>query len=928
MSYHHILQNRYTKWSELETLIESLLSAQEKGEVFEQFVYAYLMLNKDYYQIKDLYRANNIPTEYREKLSLEPTDYGVDGIFILNDGTIAAYQAKFRSARGTATVRELATFWSEAEKANHKYVIANATQLPRQAGKHSYSVLADTFDELDQNFFDLLFTLTTTKVVKQFTKASPDAHQIRMIDNTIQGFAANDRGKLIAACGVGKTLTSLWIIEGMNASTVLILVPSLALIKQTLESWSKHKEDSFSYLCVCSDASVVDAKELDYGEYELSEVDFPVTTDKYIIAKFLLTNRHDKKYIFSTYNSAQAIADAMPQDFSFDLIIFDEAHRTAGQKDSNLYSLALYDTGIMARKRLFMTATERLIKPWIVNKAAEAERIVYSMDDEEVYGKEFDRYTFGEAIQDGVISDYKIVLTAITANEVERLIQENRLIIAEGDEKERHLTAQNIYKQAVLHKAMKQFEIRKTITFHSNVKRAKSFVNGSGSEAYDLKDLYSLIWPEIAGDKLYFDWVDGTMATGLRKQKLKDFENSDIGIIANAKCLTEGVDVPIIDSIYFVDPKTSLVDIVQACGRALRKSRNSENTKTAYFIVPIIITEQEGDGSSLLDTGKFETLLNLVQALRNQDERMADWVDRINLRDVRGEGGGETGGDDAPLVINFPQEFDLSAFANQIQVRIYEGVKGPQDPGTKLAFKVRRSDYRKVFKALGDYSFTSYIDNLVNPTIEKFDSINDAVNPRVLKIVNNNVSHTQRLGLIEKNIAGDFVLTEAGKLYLTSQLDSEEVFRQAMLQYNCKPSGETPLYPYRAALEILARVNSINKVEFLYGIYSLQDSSSETVDDSIARIAKIRESYKNILRVNDANKSIILHELNYLFGENFSEADLWASTTATNKFIYFKNHLALFEGVNAGSTEITLTDSNKQEIQDLLESSSSELDVV
>ena len=776
--------------------------------------------------------------------------------------------------------------------------------------------MADKFDELDVIFFESFYALTKTKEVKQFVRATPDSHQVRMIDNTVKGLAQADRGKLIAACGAGKTLTSLWIIEAMEANDVLILVPSLALIKQTLESWSKHKSERFSYLCVCSDASVVDAKELDLGEYELSEVDFPVTTDKEKINKYL-TTQTGKRYVFSTYNSAKAIADAIPDGFKFDLIIFDEAHRTAGQKDSDLYSVALYDEGIPAAKRLFMTATERLIQPWIVNRAAEEDRVVYSMDDESIYGKQLDRYTFGEAIQDGVISDYKIILTAVTANEVETLIHENRLIVAEGDDKERYLTAQNIYKQTVLHKAMQQFDIKKTITFHSSIKRAKGFINGSSNEAYSLKDLYGLIWPETSEQELYFDWVDGSMTTGLRKRKLRDFENSDIGIISNAKCLTEGVDVPIIDSIYFVDPKTSLIDIVQACGRALRKSRSSTVQKTAYFIVPIIITEQEKDGSLIFDTGKFETLLNLVQALRNQDERMADWIDKINLTDVRGGDGGE-GPDDVPIVIDFPKEFDLSKFTSQIQVRIYEGVKGPQDAKTDFAFKVRRSGFRKDFKALGDYSVDSYVGNLVNPTIEKFVDSDSVVSPTNLKIVNNNVSHTVRLRLIQKNSNGDFELTGLGKDYKSGQIDSDEIFRQAMISYNCK-DDEEPLYPYRAALRILERANSINKVEFLYGIYSLLDSSPETIENSIARIAKIRESYPNILRVNDANKTVVLKELNELFDENFSEADLWANTTATNKFIYFKNHLALFEGINATSVEITLADANKQDIADLLD---------
>lgn len=912
--FHQILHNRYSKWAEIEELIEELPSNQDKGEVFEQFVFAYLNIHKDYYQIKDLYRAKNLPLDLRDKLKLEPTDYGVDGVFVLHDETIAAYQAKFRHARGTATVRELATFWSEASRADHKYVIANATELPKPAGKHSYSILADKFDELDADFFDSLHEFVNEKPIKELVKAIPDAHQIRMIEKTVEGFNSADRGKLIAACGAGKTLTSLWIIEAMNVPRVLILVPSLALIKQTLEAWAKHKKTDFSYLCVCSDKSVVEAKELDYGEYEISEIDFPVTTDSAKI-KLFLNSKANVKYVFSTYSSAQAVADAM-NDQPFDLIIFDEAHRTAGQKQSNVYSTALNDDEIPAKKRLFMTATERLIQPWIITKAAEEDRIVFSMDDKNVYGELFDRYSFGEAIQDGVISDYKILLTAVTAAEIESLIQQNRLIIAEGDESERLLTAENIYKQTVLYKAMKQFDIKKTITFHSSVKRAKGFVNGSSNQAYSLEDLYKLIAPEISGLQIYFDWVDGTMPTGLRKQKLKEFEASDVGVISNAQCLTEGVDVPIIDSIYFVDPKASLVDIVQACGRALRKSRStSGESKTAYFIVPIIINDD--DDIEDMDTGKFETLLNLVQALRNQDERMADWIDKINLGYVKGGGWGPST-DSGPIVIDFPKQFDLSKFTSEIQVKVYEGVKGPSIRQTNAAFSVRKSSYRKVFKALGDYSYLSYIDNLVNPTIEKFSSADRAISPADIKIVNNNVSHTLRLGLIERKKDGNYQLTELGKKYRNKEVGIEDIFREAMLSYNCQDDG-APLFPYRAALTILGRVNSINRVEFLYAIYSLQNSLPASIEESVSRIATIRHDYPNIMRITDANKTLVLKELNEKFGENFSEADLWASTTATNKFIYFKNHLSLFDGIVTTRLEFALIANKKQELLDQLE---------
>jgi predicted helicase len=909
----------YTSWKELEQAIYELPTAHEKGEVFEEFVYSFLLLNKEYYQIENIYRDKDMPLELRKRLRLENTDYGVDGVFQLSDGTVAAYQAKFRDARGSATVRELATFWAESSRADHKYVIANATNLPTQADKHSYSILADKFDDLNEDFFVNLKGLTqgAKPVIK---KVTPDSHQERMITNTLKGLNEADRGKLIAACGAGKTLISLWIAERMNSTTVLFLAPSLALIKQTLEAWHGQSDKRFAYLCVCSDESVVDAKELDYGEYDISEIDFPVTTDPSKIRAFLSADI-GQKFVFSTYNSAQMVAEAMGTDGTgFDLIIFDEAHRTAGQKDSNLYSVALHDSNIPAKKRLFMTATERLVRPWIVERAAEADRVVFSMDNEEIYGKLLDRYSFGEAINDGVITDYRIVLTAVTTEEVAALIQDNRLLISTDGTSEFTVSADNIFKQVVLLKAMRQLNLRKSITFHSSVKRAKAFINGSSNESMSLADVSGLMWPESQSIPKYLDWVDGKMSAGLRKLKLKDFEASELGIVSNAKCLTEGIDVPLIDSIYFVDPKNSLVDIVQACGRALRKSRRPDTHKDmAYFIVPIIFSSND-DIADLADD-RFETLLNLVQALRNQDERLADWIERINLGRARGTGGGGSG-DSEPISIDLPEQFDLSKFTEQVELKILEANHEPNTTDENPDHHVRKSSATKTLTPIGDYSFDSMFSSLVDPTIEKFLSPEEVLTPGELKINNNNVSHTRRLNLIEKS-GSNYKLTKLGKKYLSKEIDVKEICKSAMLNHK---SDTAEIYPYRVVLQVLLDVGSVNSIEFLYGLYALQDDKPESVSRAKEIIQGIRESYPDIFALQTiASKEHVVNDLNEKYNCSYTFAEVWRSTTTNNKFIYFKSHLSLFDGVSGDSKEIVMISENQSEIKDMLEVANSGL---
>ncbi|MFZ1720561.1 MAG: DEAD/DEAH box helicase family protein [Candidatus Moraniibacteriota bacterium] len=914
MKLNPFFNTQYKNWVHLESCINSLSTANERGEVFEQFVYLFLDLHRDYYQIKELYRFSDLPEAHRKRLSLENTDYGVDGVWMLTDGTYAAYQAKYRESRESATVRELATFWAEAERADHKYVIANAIDLPRQADKHGYSILVDTFEALSEDFFNNIYLVYQGQKPVKRSQYKPLEHQERMIGNILKGLEREDRGKLIAACGAGKTLVALWATEAMGSKNVIFLAPSLALIKQTLEAWSEQAQHKFSYLCVCSDKSVVSDVDPDNGDYDISEVDFPVTTDPQAVRRFMDMGS-EYKYIFTTYNSAFVVSEALKgENFSFDLGIFDEAHRTAGNKETEMFSVALNDQGIKIEKRLFMTATERLVSPRIKNKAKEAQRIVFSMDDKKVYGSLLDRYSFGEAIKDNVISDYRIVLTAINKEEVLSLIQNNTLLTERGASTEQFVTAENIFKQIVLVKAMREFSLRKTISFHSSIKRARSFVSGHSAETFGLEDLMIKLWSELEGKKRYYASIDGGMPAGLRKKKLKEFEDSDFAVISNAKCLTEGVDVPIIDSIYFVDPKTSLIDIVQACGRALRKKGKSGGV--AHFIVPVLLYPTDADLSQI-DDGRFETLLNLVQALRDQDERLADVIDRINMHLVtKGQSGG-TG--ELPLSLSIPQQFNLDAFSKEVVLRILGANSEPTNREEDEDFKVRRSSFRKLMKPIGDYRYETMFRELAIPTVGMFTNEDSIMKAADIRFQANNVSHSERLKLIEK-VDGGYRLTETGKKLKLMAIDDQEVMRLAMLAYNCGDDG-ADLYPYRVLMEVLLSTNSLSYIEFLFGVYPLQNSSPSSIAEAIGVVNGIREKYPEIQAATRENKRRILDDLNASYGTNFSVAETWGSTTANNKFIYFRQHLSVFEGILAHEGAIVVVESAKSELIDILESS-------
>lgn len=925
MKYHPLLQRKINSWKELEKDIEKLPTTKERGDVFEQFVYCYLFIKHNLYQMSAHYMAADIPIPLKKQFGLDKKDCGVDGLMVFKNGKVAAYQAKFRTNRQKPSYEELTKFWAEARHADYHYTIANCYELSRLCAKNKkhLCILVDEFDLLTNEFFEELYQLTNAKKITR-NYLNPDNYQQRMISNALKGFGASDRGKLIAACGTGKTLTALWITECMKTKKVLFIAPNLALIKQTLEAWSEQARVPFNYLCVCSDKTVSD--DVDEGDIAISDFNVPVTTSPDEICSSLSKKIEGKLIVFCTYQSLDVLSKGISKlsGFNFDLTIFDEAHRTAGTSESGLFALALHNHNVPSNKRLFMTATERLVRPWIVKKAKDMNRLVFSMDDQKLYGPVFDRFGFGEAIQNKIISDYRIIVAGVKNKEVYQWIASNRLLVDVEKGSEEYVTfAQNIFRQIMLIKAMKELSIKKCITFHSTVKNAQAFINGVSSKDLNLKVALQKLWEEPKEEDVYIDHINGTMSAGERKERLDLFKDSKYGIISNARCLVEGVDVPIIDSIYFVNPKNSLIDIVQACGRALRKPRDKHD-KIAYFIVPILLPD-ENDVDQVINQVDFEMLHNLIQSLRDQDHRLEQWIDHINLHAAKGKTYKFTRGLDTPIILNLPTEFDVKKFEDNLYLKIAE-VNG--DP-TRVGYKTikygkteRKSDYERIFTTLGDMSVVNYRDKCVLPTIKQFKTSDQEISSKDLKIDHNNVSHTDRLGLIFKN-GSNYKLSPLGIQLFTGKVDFETIFRRQMLRYfsfvNDK-HGQRILFPYRAALKVLLEVKSITFMEFVFGLYTMIESSNKSINEAILAINYIRDNYENIEIANRANQAKILKELNEYFTTNFSERDIWAKkTTIVNQYIYFRNHLSIFDKyVGADKKAIILKDGIEKDLLKLL----------
>lgn len=902
---HSVLLKSYDSFSDWEKAVEAIADTTEKGNAMEHLTYFLLKSNAQYYDIKEIYMEDEIPETLRAQLKLEHKDNGVDGVIVRNDGKTIAYQVKFRSQHGIPTARELSTFWAESEYADMRLICANCTHLPKVSSKkkNQMSILLDKYMELDKEFFDAFFEyLQGSKTTTSHKKATPDGdhlYQQELMNQIVDGLKKNDRGKFIAACGTGKTLIAMWVQEAMKAETVLFVVPSLALIKQTLDSWMKNCNIPFRYLCVCSDSTVAAIDE-DHVNIISSDVDFPVTTNPDDIRRFLSGNT-DKKVIFVTYHSLDAILNALcDTPYSFDLGIFDESHRTAGTKDSLMFVYGMDDQYIPIKKRLFMTATERLVSPRLKNTLTDAENIIFSMDDISKYGPTLASLNFGQAIEKGIICDYKIVVCTISENDIADLISSRKIVTTELGESESSANIDILLKEALIGKVMKELDVKKVISYHAYVKNAKTFVQGN-SGIHAVGDVIDDILTDTRSISTYTNHINGTMSAGERKEILSAFSNSERGLISNAKCLTEGVDVPEIDAVYFVDPKNSMVDIVQAVGRALRKS-SSKQTNCSYIVIPIIIPNHASLFSHIAPA-KFDTLHHVIQAMRSQDETLADIIDEINFAAATGTLG-KNGTSLSSKVLFMPySKIGIKDFENSLTLRIAEVNKNPSAANTSNIWiestpNTRKSEMKRVFVSIGDYTLDAYLDSLIMPTLEKFTSANAEMTGNDLVCNHNNVSHSVRMGVVSKN-GNKYKMTPIGKLLLADKSIYPSISKEQLLKYHCmNKENDTILFPYRALLKIFLAFDYITRFEFLYCIYSLRDTSNSSIQKAVERIQSLRDTYPNIDILSEANKEKVLDIINTKYDVQFGFKDIWTSRTTTyNQFNYFKKHLWRFDNI-------------------------------
>ena len=602
-------------WNQFASKVNQLGNGREqnktKGDVFELFTCLYLASDPIFSsKLESIWHHSNVPYPIVEKLDLQLPEIGIDLITKSKDGDIWALQCKYHSdISKNVSYEEVSTFFSITNRPQtfnnitHRIICSSTCEVSkkiRNAEKNKLGYLTFCeFSQLGKEEFDGFHSLLKNEKIS-LESYEPRNHQIHAIEKSIRHFSTESRGKLVHPCGSGKSLTGYWIFRHLSVNNTLIVVPSLQLVRQTLKAWAREllcDGVEIDWIAICSDD---DVRNVDDPAMNISDIGIEVNTDVEVISKFLTKKTNNKKIVITTYQSGKALIYAAQfTNFNFELGIFDEAHKTVGNKNKPFAQL-LYDENIHINKRLFMTATERVFQ-------GDSENIV-SMDDSKIYGNIIDQLTFKSALEqkDPILTDYKIISATINKDQILELLENNDFVRAGNKSWSFEADASTFAALITLRKMIQKYQIKHAISFHSSIQRAKEF--------RDLNEQINNV-DGIFGKVNSFH-VSGKDSTGKRSDYINRFIYDSPSLITNARCLTEGVDIPQVDAVLFADPKQSKVDIVQAAGRALRIYKGK---KLGYIIIPIVL---DGDDPESLKDNAFKQIISVVSAMGMSDERI------------------------------------------------------------------------------------------------------------------------------------------------------------------------------------------------------------------------------------------------------------------------------------------------------------------
>ena len=648
----------------LETYRTQTATQRDKGTAFEKLIAAWIVV--DPVQSKRIAKAE-LWGDWALRRGVSQTDVGIDLVCKRHDGGLAAVQCKLFDPDRRILKSDIDSFISASSKDEFaERLIVETTEVPwsenalAMVADQSIPTTAIGLQNLRESRVDWSRFAATGDIVQAEPKTLRD-DQAEALNETVSGLKAADRGKLIMACGTGKTLTSLRIAEELagEGGYVLYLVPSLSLMAQTVPEWCADTLVPITAFAVCSDTQVGKRRQstFDVAEIEVTDLAFPATTKAAKLAPAVdASDSGSMRVIFATYQSISVIEQAQAEHGlpEFDLIVCDEAHRTtgvtfAGEDQSNFVKVHDNDV-IRGRKRIYMTATPRIYGENARSKAREADAILASMDNPELFGDVLFHHGFARAVESKILTDYRVIVLAMDESVVSGAVQKR--LADENSE----LTLDDATKIAGCWKALSKAGLkglaaddtdpmRRALAFCRNIKSSKMVRDEFGRVIVDYRENE----PDTAPPEAFeceIRHVDGTYKARARKQRL-DWLKADAGadvcrILSNARCLTEGVDVPALDAIMFLHPRNSQIDVVQAVGRVMRKAPDK---LMGYVILPVGIPAGVPADVALNDNKKYRVVWQILNALRAHDERLdavinqgglgQDVSDRISVVDGR-----------------------------------------------------------------------------------------------------------------------------------------------------------------------------------------------------------------------------------------------------------------------------------------------------
>ena len=627
---------------------------RERGTLFEKLTLAYLKNEPTY---KALYQNVWLLSEVPESYGIPKKDTGVDLVAEQKNGDLVAIQAKFYTNKVGKS--EINSFVAELGKSYYQRGLivstmddwnSNARETIDQNEKGIEIIgLSDLRNsQIDWSQFN--FERPENVVVKKPKKLRD--YQQTAKENALAHFKENDRGQLIMAPGTGKTFTSLKISEALSKDKdgpfkVLYLVPSIQLLTQTLRGWNNDTELTMTSMAVTSDR---DASRGTDGTEDIkaSDIGYPATTS----SKKILQNWHDFEslpkptdmlVVFSTYQSIEVIGEAQKEGFpEFDFIISDEAHRTTGAheaaKEASAFSKVHSNNNVKGLKRMYQTATPKIYGESAKKNAKDKSILLSSMDDESKYGEVFFRMGFGQAVSRDILTDYKVMVLAVDEAAIQKDMQrtladpENGLNI---DDVGRivgiwnGMMRRNGYKNPIKNSPYDGAPLERAIAFTRTIEESKKV----SSQFEEVVNEYISEAIEDESIHLSMRHADGKM-NALQKGEILDWlanpnkPADEARIVSNVRFLTEGIDIPTLDAVIFLSPKKSQVDIVQAVGRIMRKA---EGKDYGYIILPIVIPTGEKPETILDNNKNYETVWQVINALRSVDERFEAMIDKLNM---------------------------------------------------------------------------------------------------------------------------------------------------------------------------------------------------------------------------------------------------------------------------------------------------------